>query len=83
MYKHSGQWATLILTDQVSGQVNKVGIVLVDELNHGSFQKLIVKLQVLSHLLKLDLLPTLGHKQVNVKVILQTDNRQQDPTNTS
>lgn len=63
----------LTRTDQVGGQVNEVGIVLVDEFHHGCFQQLIVELQVLSHLLQLDLFPALRHKLVNVKVILQTE----------
>lgn len=69
-------------TDQVGGEVNKVCIVLVDELHHGCFQQLVVKLQVLSHLLQLDLLPTFCHKLVHVKVILQTETQQREDTDT-
>lgn len=64
-------------THQVGGQVNKVCIVLVDELHHGCFQQLVVELQVLSQLLQLHLLPTVCHELVNVEIILQTD-RQTD-----
>lgn len=63
------------LTNQVCRQVNKVCIVLVDELHHGGFQQLVVELQVLSHLLQLDLLPTICYKQVHIKVILPTQSR--------
>lgn len=76
MYNHSVQWPTLMTTDQVGGEVNKVGIVLVDELHHGRLQQLIVELQVLSHLLQLDLLPTIRHKLIDVEVTLQTERQQ-------
>lgn len=65
-----------LCTDQVGGEVNKVSIVLIDELHHGRFQQLIVELQVLPHLLQLDLLPTLRHKLVNIEVILQAERQQ-------
>lgn len=63
------------LTDQISGQIHKVGIVLIDELHHSSFQQLVVKLQVLPHLLQLDLLPTLCHELIHVEVILKTETK--------
>lgn len=68
--------ATWMTTDQISGEVDKVSVVLVDELHHGCLEQLVVELQVLSHLLQLHLLPTLGHKLVHVKVILHTETRQ-------
>lgn len=69
---HSPAFAS---TDQISGEIHKVGIVLIDELHHGRFQQLVVKLQVLPHLLQLDLLPTICHKLINVEVILKTETK--------
>lgn len=56
---------------QVRRQVDKVCVVLVDELDHGCFEQLIVELQVVSKRFQLDSLPTVRHKVIDVEVFLK------------
>lgn len=56
---------------QVRRQVDKVRVVLVDELDHGCFEQLVVELQVVSKRFQLDALPTVRHKVIDVEVFLK------------
>lgn len=59
-----------IETHQIGGEVDKVSIVFIDELNHGCFELFVIHLKVLAHLLQLDMLSAICNKLIHVEVIL-------------
>lgn len=62
-----------ITADQVCREVDKVCVVLVDELHHGCFEQLVVQLQVISQLFQLHPLPTVRHKVIHVEILLKVN----------
>ena len=59
-------------TYQVSGQVNKICVVLIDEFNHGTLQDLEVNREIITQSLQRHSATTLYHKLLNIKLWLQT-----------
>ncbi len=57
-------------THQIRGQVDKVCIVLVDELHHGILQRLEVDVQVFSKCLQLDPTSAISNKGIHIEAIL-------------
>lgn len=57
-------------THEVGGEIDKVCIVFVDKLNHCSFQELVVKLQVFTHLFQGDTLPAVRNEPIHFEIIL-------------
>lgn len=62
----------MTVTYEVCRQIDKVSVVFVDELHHGTLQNLEIHVKIVSQHFQLNFTSTLDDKVFHVEVILQT-----------